>query len=72
MWLFCWSIILPTLLSGAIGFFLDRFLESHTWTLIFLIGGLIIGSINAWILINRDIRSILVKHGKQSGKNYIK
>ena len=44
-----WSVVVPTLLGAALGYWLDtRFPESFSWTLIMLITGLIIGCLNAW------------------------
>jgi len=44
-----WSIAIPTVISIAIGIFLDgRFTQSFSWTLTFLFGGIILGSFNAW------------------------
>lgn len=49
MGLIGWSVAIPTLLGAALGLWLDkRYPGPHSWTLTFLIIGLIIGCLNAW------------------------
>jgi len=44
-----WSVVVPTLLGAAIGIWLDkRHPGSHSWTLMLLVIGLVIGCLNAW------------------------
>lgn len=44
-----WSIDIPTLLSIALGVFLDQKLQSNfSWTLTLIFVGIIVGSFNAW------------------------
>jgi ATP synthase protein I len=44
-----WSIVLPTLAGTAGGIWLDaRFPGSHSWTLTFLLSGLMLGCLIAW------------------------
>jgi ATP synthase protein I len=44
-----WSVAVPTLLGAALGIWLDnRHPGSHSWTLMLLVIGLIIGCLNAW------------------------
>ena len=49
MGLIGWSVVVPTLLGAAFGIWLDdRHPGSHSWTLMLLVTGLIIGCLNAW------------------------
>ena len=49
MGLIGWSVAVPTLLGAAFGIWLDnRHPGSHSWTLMLLIIGLVIGCLNAW------------------------
>jgi ATP synthase protein I len=49
MGLIGWSVVIPTLLGAALGIWLDkRHPGSHSWTLMLLIIGLVIGCWNAW------------------------
>jgi len=49
MGLIGWSVAIPTLLGAALGIWLDkRYPGSHSWTLMLLVIGLIIGCVNAW------------------------
>ncbi len=44
-----WSVVVPTLLGAALGIWLDnRHPGSHSWTLMLLLIGLVIGCLNAW------------------------
>jgi ATP synthase protein I len=49
MGLIGWSVVVPTLLGTALGIWLDkRNSGTHSWTLMLLVIGLIIGCLNAW------------------------
>ena len=49
MGLIGWSVVVPTLLGAALGIWLDnRHAGSHSWTLMLLVIGLVIGCLNAW------------------------
>ena len=49
MGLIGWSVVVPTLLGAAVGIWLDnRHPGSHSWTLMLLVIGLVIGCLNAW------------------------
>ena len=49
MGLIGWSVVVPTLLGAALGIWLDnRHPGTHSWTLMLLIIGLVIGCWNAW------------------------
>jgi ATP synthase protein I len=44
-----WSVAVPTLLGAMLGLWLDRHHpSSHSWTLMMLVIGLVIGCANAW------------------------
>ncbi|MEQ8235541.1 MAG: AtpZ/AtpI family protein [Syntrophomonadaceae bacterium] len=56
-----WSIVIPTLLGVAIGSWIDRNYHSgYSWTLMMLILGLIVGSLNAWYWVMKETK----KHKK--------
>jgi ATP synthase protein I len=47
-----WSVVIPTLLGLAIGIWLDqKFPSPYSWTLMLMIGGLLLGCFNAshWV-----------------------
>ncbi|MDD5761750.1 MAG: AtpZ/AtpI family protein [bacterium] len=49
MGLIGWSVVVPTLFGAALGIWLDkRHPGSHSWTLMLLVIGLVIGCLNAW------------------------
>ena len=49
MGLIGWSVVVPTLLGAALGIWLDnRRPGSHSWTLMLLVIGLVIGCLTAW------------------------
>ena len=49
MGLIGWSVVVPTLLGAALGIWLDnRHPGGHSWTLMLLVIGLVIGCWNAW------------------------
>jgi ATP synthase protein I len=49
MGLIGWAVVVPTLLGAALGIWLDKHHPgSHSWTLMLLIIGLVIGCLNAW------------------------
>ncbi len=49
MGLIGWSVVIPTLLGAALGIWLDnRRPGTHSWTLMLLVLGLVIGCWNAW------------------------
>ncbi|HNR12278.1 MAG TPA: AtpZ/AtpI family protein [Thermodesulfobacteriota bacterium] len=50
-----WSVTIPTLLGIAVGIWIDRTWPSrHSWTLMLLIIGVIIGCLNAWFWVQRE------------------
>ncbi|MEX2117333.1 MAG: AtpZ/AtpI family protein [Bacteroidota bacterium] len=49
MGLIGWSVAVPTLLGAVVGIWLDKsHAGSHSWTLMLLVIGLVIGCVNAW------------------------
>lgn len=55
MGLIGWSVTVPTLLGAALGFWLDNhYPGGHSWTLALLVGGLVIGCLNAWHWVARE------------------
>ncbi|MEJ2308088.1 MAG: AtpZ/AtpI family protein [Gammaproteobacteria bacterium] len=52
-----WSVAVPTLLGIAIGIWLDgRWPGDVSWTLTFLMIGVILGCLNAWYWIRQESR----------------
>jgi len=50
-----WSIVVPMVLGGLLGLWLDgKFQVGSAWTLILLVVGLGVGCVNAWRLINKE------------------
>ncbi|MEO5995705.1 MAG: AtpZ/AtpI family protein [Chitinophagaceae bacterium] len=50
-----WSVAVPSLLGAGLGIWLDkRYPQSFSWTLTFLIVGLIAGSIIAWYWVTKE------------------
>jgi ATP synthase protein I len=55
MGLIGWSVVVPTLLGTMLGSWLDsRHLGSHSWTLMLLVLGLVIGCLNAWHWVTKE------------------
>lgn len=54
-----WTVVVPTLLGLALGIWIDaRWPSSISWTLVLLIGGLLLGCVNAWLWIAREQRAM--------------
>lgn len=50
-----WSVAVPALMGIAIGIWIDTHTNSpYSWTLMLLIGGLILGCFNAWFWIQQE------------------
>ena len=50
-----WSVVGPTLLGAALGIWLDNHHQgSHSWTLMLLVIGLVIGCVNAWHWVGKE------------------
>jgi len=49
-----WSVAIPTLIGVAVGLWIDRSWPSQfSWTLMLLIGGLMMGCMNAWYWVRK-------------------
>jgi ATP synthase protein I len=54
-----WSIVVPTLVGAALGVWLDRhYPQSFSWTLSFLILGLVAGCLLAWQWVEKEHEDI--------------
>ncbi len=52
-----WSVAIPTLIGIAVGIWIDRTWPSrHSWTLMFLFVGVVLGCLNAWFWVKRESR----------------
>ena len=50
-----WSVVVPTLLGAALGFWLDNHYKGRfSWTLTLLIIGLVTGCLNAWHWVSKE------------------
>lgn len=59
MGLIGWSVVVPTLLGTAIGIWVDsRHLGSHSWTLMLLVAGLVVGCLNAWQWVAKEEKAM--------------
>lgn len=54
-----WSVTVPTLLGIALGVWVDsRFPSQYSWTLMFLLMGLMIGCFNTWHWIDSEYQAM--------------
>lgn len=54
-----WSVAVPSLLGAALGVWLDKkYPESFSWTLTFLIAGLVTGSVIAWYWVDKEDKAM--------------
>lgn len=54
-----WSVVTPTLLGAALGAWMDKKqIGKYSWTLMFLLIGLIIGCLNAWYWVVKENKEI--------------
>jgi ATP synthase protein I len=54
-----WSVVVPTLLGAALGIWMDgKHLGKYSWTLMFLLMGLMIGCLNAWYWVAKEDKEI--------------
>jgi ATP synthase protein I len=54
-----WSVVLPALAGVALGTWIDRTWPSrYSWTLMLLLGGIILGSLNAWHWVSQERKKI--------------
>ena len=57
-----WSVAMPTLLGAALGLWLDEhYPGGHSWTLVLLAAGLVLGCFNAWHWVDKEGREIREK-----------
>jgi ATP synthase protein I len=54
-----WSVVIPALLGVALGLWIDRTWPSRfSWTLMLLLLGIILGSLNAWRWLSQEHQKI--------------
>lgn len=54
-----WSVALPALAGVALGAWIDRTWPSpYSWTLMLLLAGIILGSLNAWHWVSQERKKI--------------
>jgi ATP synthase protein I len=54
-----WSVVVPTLLGGLLGHWVDKHhAGTHSWTLALLVAGLVIGCLNAWHWVAKEERAM--------------
>lgn len=54
-----WSVAIPTVVGIFVGLWIDlKWPGPHSWTLMLLVIGLILGCLNAWFWVNRERRNI--------------
>jgi ATP synthase protein I len=54
-----WSVALPALAGALLGAWIDRTWPSrYSWTLMLLLGGIILGSLNAWYWVSQERNKI--------------
>ena len=59
MGLIGWSVAIPTLLGAVLGIWLDNHHPgSHSWTLMLLLTGLVIGCLNAWHWVDKEDKAM--------------
>lgn len=59
MGLIGWSVAIPTVLGASLGIWLDQaYPGARSWTLALLVGGLVIGCLNAWLWVSKEEKSI--------------
>lgn len=50
-----WSVAIPTVIGVAAGLWIDtRFPGPVSWTLTLLVGGVLLGCVNAWFWVKRE------------------
>jgi len=60
-----WSVAIPTLISLALGIWLDSHLNNRfSWTLMFLFIGIVLGCVNAWYWVSRE-RELIQKEKEE-------
>jgi ATP synthase protein I len=62
-----WSVAVPTLLGAMLGIWIDSHYHSpHSWTLMLLMLGLILGCVNAWHWVEKEDREMHKQHEDQN------
>ena len=65
MGLIGWSVVVPTLLGAALGNWLDhRHSGKHSWTLMLLGIGLVVGCLNAWQWVIKEDKAMKDQENK--------
>ena len=58
-----WSVVLPALAGALLGAWIDRTWPSrYSWTLMLLLGGIILGAMNAWYWVDQERQKIDKDH----------
>ena len=58
-----WSVAMPTLLGAALGIWIDKHYPSvHSWTLVLLMLGVVLGCVNAWHWVEKEEYAIRKQH----------
>jgi ATP synthase protein I len=54
-----WSVTIPTVIGAALGIWVDKqYTSRYSWTLMFLLMGLIIGCLNAWLWVQSEFKEM--------------
>ncbi len=54
-----WSVVVPSLAGAALGIWLDKhYPGDHSWTLTFLLTGILAGCLNAWYWVQKETKAI--------------
>ena len=65
-----WSVAIPVLAGIALGVWIDVKTESqYSWTLMLLLVGVVIGSMNAWFWVNRE-RNKIMREREENGDEH--
>ncbi len=57
-----WSVTVPTLIGVALGVWVDKhYRSSYSWTLMLMLIGLVIGCLNAWHWVSREVKALSVE-----------
>lgn len=68
MGLIGWSVAIPTLLGAALGIWLDkRHPGSHSWAIMLLVIGLVLGCLNAWHWVAKEDKEIREEQENDDG-----
>ncbi len=63
-----WSVAIPTILGIALGIWIDRhFPGRHSWTLMLLLLGLVLGCLNAWHWVAKEEKKIRQEQEDNNG-----